>query len=768
MRRGASPSLAASTIGPGKPLRPASARWTHTLLALSFMALVGSALWGLLSNYRNMMEREGKGAANLADGMQVYVSEILKQSLFSAEGIAADLRRADGASPDARLAALRGAMRYDPASAVLGIAGARGTLMIDKAGKRLDLPALQTTLERELADSVNRQLTVLPIIYAKELGGWYLPVQLALNPEDRDREVVFALVPTSKLVQATASIRLVPQAYVTFVTPDGLRLLQFFVDTQEIKANKGMISATSLAYLRDGTVHSFQSTSTMTGEQTLFGISRSQNFPLAVGVGIQVKMLKSAWLMRNAHAILMILLTSLSGIYFSFRMMASRRKERAYLRHQEYLANHDTLTDLPNRHAFQLRLDKSINAAEPAALAVVLLGLNRFKEINDTLGHLAGDHALKQVALRLRQGFGTEPSFVARLGGDEMAVCTPLGDGKADIDGLCRCIAEALALDIIVDGIALELDASLGVAVFPDDAGSPSELLRCADIAMYAAKHNMRQHERYTQTLNSFTADRLAMKSDLSHALREGGLTLVYQPKIDLRTGALAGVEALSRWHHPVKGAISPAEFIPVAESSELIHAFTRHVLQEVFRQSRRWLDAGYSVPVSANISTNNLMDATFVEMIGGLLAAHAVPPEMIELEVTESALMRNPDTALRRLAELRALGLKLSIDDFGSGYASLSYLKQLPTNCLKIDNSFILNLVSDAADKRIVRSTIDLAHSFGMTVVAEGVETQEIADLLRNKGCDIAQGYHFSRPLPARELEVRWLAHAIDAAAMR
>jgi EAL domain-containing protein (putative c-di-GMP-specific phosphodiesterase class I) len=271
----------------------------------------------------------------------------------------------------------------------------------------------------------------------------------------------------------------------------------------------------------------------------------------------------------------------------------------------------------------------------------------------------------------------------------------------------------------------------------------------------------MHRYQRYVQGLNHFTTDSLAMKSDLSHALREGGLSLVYQPKVDLRTGELVGVEALSRWNHPVRGAISPAHFIPLAESTELIHAFTRHVLRAVFLQSRRWIDAGHRVPVSANISTNNLMDSSFVEMVDGLLKSHEVPPDLIELEVTESALMRNPDTALRRLEELRKLGLKLSIDDFGSGYASLSYLKKLPMDCLKIDNSFIVNLASDSADKRIVRSTIELAHSFGMTVVAEGVETKEIADLLREKGCDIAQGYHFSRPLPAQAFEAQWLSLA-------
>lgn len=761
MTRDATPSITASAIGYLKTRRPASASWLHVLLALSFAALVASALFSLFSNYRRMMEREGEGAANLADSMQVYVTEVLKQSLASVNVIAMDVQGIDAGDVEARLTALRSAMRYDPVSSILGIAGPRASLMIDASGKRLPLPALQASLGKVLMDSLDRGLAVLPIIYSKELNGWYLPVRVALTGPGRDKEVVFALVSANKLVRSTASVRLVPEAYVTFVDPNGVRLFQYFVDTHEIKANRGSVSAASLAYLRSGTVRSFRSTSSLTGQETLFGVSTSQNFPLAVGVGVQVKLLKNAWLSHNMHEILMVLVTSISSIYFACRLMVSRRKERAYLRHQEYLASHDTMTGLANRYAFQQRLLKTMNEPEPAALAVIVLGLNRFKEINDTLGHLAGDNALKHVATRLQEAFGTGRSFVARLGGDEMAVCAPLRDGAAEVEGLCDGIAEAIGKDTIIDGITLELDASLGVAVFPDDALSPSELLRCADIAMYAAKHDMHRYQRYVQRLNHFTTDSLAMKSDLSHALREGGLSLVYQPKVHLMTGELVGVEALSRWNHPVKGTISPAHFIPLAESTELIHAFTRHVLREVFLQSRRWIDAGYRLPVSANISTNNLMDSSFVEMVHGLLKSYEVPPDLIELEVTESALMRNPDTALRRLEELRKLGLKLSIDDFGSGYASLSYLKKLPTDCLKIDNSFIFNLPSDEADKRIVRSTIDLAHSFGMTVVAEGVETREIADLLREKGCDIAQGYHFSRPLPAQELEAKWLSLA-------
>ena len=308
------------------------------------------------------------------------------------------------------------------------------------------------------------------------------------------------------------------------------------------------------------------------------------------------------------------------------------------------------------------------------------------------------------------------------------------------------------------------MTASLGAAVDPEDAKTPRDLLRCADIAMYAARRELRSHQRYRTTLDHFTRDSLALQAEFACALREGGLSLVYQPKVSMATGNLVGVEALSRWMHPVKGPVPPATFIPLAETTELIHPFTEFVLREALAQARRWLSAGHTVPVSVNISANNLMDPHFVEMIRGLLALYVVPASQLELEVTESALMRNPDSALRRLEELRALGVGLAIDDFGTGYASLTYLKKLSIDVLKIDKSFTAALATDDGDKRIVRSTIQLAHEFGKKVVAEGVETAEVAAILRQLGCDIAQGYFFAKPLSADLLTQRWLAPPQDS----
>src|SRR6185437_13009391 len=290
---------------------------------------------------------------------------------------------------------------------------------------------------------------------------------------------------------------------------------------------------------------------------------------------------------------------------------------------------------------------------------------------------------------------------------------------------------------------------------------TPSELLRCADIAMYAAKAELSAFCRYHEVMDHFTPEMLALQSELGKALREGSLWVAYQPKVRLSDAQLVGLEALARWTHPTMGPIATSRFIPLADGTELVHAFAQYMLRAACEQVIAWQRRGYRVPVSVNISANNLLDSGFVDKVRAVLESLGVEPALLELEVTESAVMRHPDTMLNRLAEIRALGVRLSIDDFGTGYASLAYLKRLPVHALKIDQSFVTNLVDDAADQRIVRSSIQLAHSFGMTVVAEGVETAGAARELQAYGCEFAQGYYFGHPQTAAEIEARWLAAA-------
>jgi diguanylate cyclase (GGDEF)-like protein len=410
-------------------------------------------------------------------------------------------------------------------------------------------------------------------------------------------------------------------------------------------------------------------------------------------------------------------------------------------------------------------LEQSISAAPAEALAVLLLDLNRFKEINDTLGHAAGDSVLKGIGERLRERFANSGMCIARLGGDELAVLARGTEAARALDSLGGRLQECLGRTTLPGGVELDLSASIGAAVYPQDARTSSELLRCADIAMYAAKEQLSAFCHYHEAMDQYTPQMLALQSELGKALREGAISVAYQPKVRLADGELIGLEALARWTHPTMGPIAPSQFVPLADSTELVHPFAQYMLRAACRQIVAWQLRGYRVPISVNISANNLLDRGFVDQVRAILGSLDVKPALLELEVTESAVMRHPDTMLRRLGEIRALGVRLSIDDFGTGYASLAYMKQLPVHTLKIDRSFVTNLTEDLGDQRIVRSSIQLAHSFGMTVVAEGVETAGAARELYAYGCEAAQGYYFGYPQSAAEIESHWLEPASGAA---
>jgi diguanylate cyclase (GGDEF)-like protein/PAS domain S-box-containing protein len=432
--------------------------------------------------------------------------------------------------------------------------------------------------------------------------------------------------------------------------------------------------------------------------------------------------------------------------------------EREYLAKQEFLARHDMLTGLLNRYAFLDHLAGRVNDNPDASFIVVLMDLNRFKEINDSLGHHAGDKVLEILGVRLSRLLDDRSGCIGRLGGDEIAVCADPTEWDGGTAELCQALHAAVQKAFALNDADFEVTASVGVAVYPNDANEPDQLLRCADIAMYSAKGARMPVEYYSQQLDCHTPASLALKSDFARAIRNGDLSLAYQPKVKLSDGALVGFEALARWTHPTEGPILPGVFVPLAETTELIYPFTLQVLRAAIEQLKSWLVHGHSVSVSVNISSNNLLDPDFVGQVSALLLEFGISPTQLELEVTESALMRDSDTALKRLFQLRDIGVKLSIDDFGTGYSSLAYLKTLPVHILKIDQSFIASLMTEEADRRIVESSIALAHSFDMQVVAEGVETSDVADLLVAMGCDIAQGYYYDRPAGAEEIAGRWL----------
>jgi diguanylate cyclase (GGDEF)-like protein/PAS domain S-box-containing protein len=424
----------------------------------------------------------------------------------------------------------------------------------------------------------------------------------------------------------------------------------------------------------------------------------------------------------------------------------------------EYQALHDSLTDLPNRTLLHDRLQQAILTAqrEHRQLALLIMDLNRFKEVNDTFGHHLGDILLQQVGPRIMAQL-RESDTVARLGGDEFAVVLPTADDEAGATLAARRLLKALEEPFVIEDRRLEVGGSIGIAITPQHGADPATLMRRADIAMYVAKRTRSGYTVYSHEHDKHSPGRLSLMGELRDALQGDALVLHYQPEVSLPDGVVTGVEALIRWQHPRHGLMPPDEFLTIAEETGLIVGVSEWALNAALEQSRSWVGR-VDLPVAVNLSMQNLHDENLPQLIATLLERHSVRPETLKIEVTETALMADPARSADIFAQLRAMGVKISIDDFGSGYSSLAYLKQLPVDELKIDRSFVIGIEPSAEEIAIVRSAIEVGHNLGLKVVAEGVETQAAWDILTELGCDTVQGYLITRPLPARQLS-RWLA---------
>jgi diguanylate cyclase len=426
------------------------------------------------------------------------------------------------------------------------------------------------------------------------------------------------------------------------------------------------------------------------------------------------------------------------------------RKYRQRIDHQ---ALHDALTGLPNRNFFHQRADEALDAANHsgAKTAILLLDLDRFKEINDTLGHHYGDLVLTALSRRLESEFGAADG-VARLGGDEFALLLSEVSSLEDATDVAIRLLLAIRKPITIGELRFDVDASIGIALSPDHGTTVDELIQRADVAMYVAKADHMGYSTYSSDTDLHSPERLAILGDLRRGIESGELVLFYQPKVRLHDGVVIGVEALVRWNHPTRGLVPPDDFIPLAERTSLIEPLTTWVLTEAMSQTRRWLDDGHRIPVAINISARSIVSLDFAGHVADLLRQTGAPADLIELEVTESAMMTDPERARLVLDELHLLGLRLAIDDFGTGYSSLAYLRTLPINLLKVDRVFIANMLTVAADRVIVRSVIELGHNLGLSVIAEGVEGDDIAVELAQYGCDEAQGFFWNKALPAEE----------------
>ena len=438
-------------------------------------------------------------------------------------------------------------------------------------------------------------------------------------------------------------------------------------------------------------------------------------------------------------------------------------EDKRYLDRLEYQAMHDSLTKLANRaklyRELEISIDRCVSDTRLPSIALLLLDLDRFKEINDTLGHHAGDKLLKLIGPRLEMELAEYPAVVARLGGDEFAILLKRVVNAGQATKLAGRVLEALKQPFEIDGLQTEISASVGVALCPEQASDVSTLMRFADVSMYHAKSERLGVSLYDNEIDRHTPKRLALMGDLGKAIRENQLELHFQPKINTHSKRIFGFEALLRWNHPELGAVPPAEFIPLVEMTDLIHPMTRWVVEHSIKQAKKWIDTGHHFSVAANLSVQNLLGEDLVKVTRRLLQRYSLPPQMLEYEITESTIMADPDRALRVLDSLHEMGVTLAIDDFGTGYSSLAYLKRLPVKTLKIDREFVQGMLEDEHDEIIVNSTINLAHNLGLKVVAEGVEDSTMLERLQQLGCDAAQGYFIAKPQSAIDVEA-WLSN--------
>ncbi|MCE9550275.1 MAG: EAL domain-containing protein [Betaproteobacteria bacterium] len=430
-------------------------------------------------------------------------------------------------------------------------------------------------------------------------------------------------------------------------------------------------------------------------------------------------------------------------------------ERKAAEEHMVYISQHDFLTDLPNRMLLHDRLTQAIAhaAREQRKVAVMFLDLDRFKGINDTLGHLVGDKLLKIVADRI-SSVARVSDTVSRLGGDEFAIMLPYIENMDDIATIAVKLLMSIAGPCVIDGNEIEVTTSIGISVFPEDGNDSESLIAHADAAMYQAKGNGRNnYQFFTREMNRRTLERMAIKNKLSHALERNELFLLYQPQVDLQSGRIIGAEALVRWDNPLYGKVLPAQFIPIAEENGLVPPIGEWVLREACRQNQEWRKLGLmKITMAVNLSAVQFRLKNLGDIIKDILHESGLSPSGLELEITEGVVMQDAEAAILLLEDMKAMGLKLSVDDFGTGYSSLSYLKRFPIDKFKIDQSFVRDLATDTNDAVIVSTIISMAHSLKLKVIAEGVETAEQLAFLKQQGCDEIQGYYFSQPVSAEE----------------
>ncbi len=424
----------------------------------------------------------------------------------------------------------------------------------------------------------------------------------------------------------------------------------------------------------------------------------------------------------------------------------------------EHEMSHNSLTGLPNKVLLQDRIEQAISTAfrEKFQIAMLVLDIDRFKEINESLGHLNGDHLLKQLAARLK-GVIRDSDTLAHLGGDDFAVLIRRISSETDVNKVASNIKKALDPPFAAEGLTIDMQISIGAAIFPDHGRDFDTLLQHADMAMYAAKGDNNGYIIFSEKINKASPQKLTLRGELRQAIERDELRVFFQPKVDRRNNQVTDVEALVRWQHPKHGLMSPDEFIPLAERTGLIKDLSLWVLKNSLSQLAKWRESGYDFGLSVNISAQDLLDPDLPHCVAGLLAQFNIPAEQLILEITETSIMADPERTMEILHRLSDMNVRISIDDFGTGYSSLAHLRKMPVDEIKIDRSFVMDMMNSKNDEIIVQATIGLGKNLGLNVIAEGVENSETMTKLHSLGCDRLQGFYFSKPKNAQDF-IKWL----------
>ena len=604
--------------------------------------------------------------------------------------------------------------------AALGVAALESTLVIGpiiKASSGVSAASLATNIAYPIGDMV--LVTMVVAVFA--VRGWrpgrlWWTLGAGL--------VLFAAADSVFVLQVTTN------TYVTGTPLDSLYLIGTFLMAFAAWQGMGVSAAKSISTIRPTNV-----------VPVLFLLSSLGIVVYAVGRSISLGVVL-------AIATLLLAIARSAFAFRQLRALAESRRE----------ARTDELTGLPNRRLFFESLAASLELGAEETTAVLMIDLDRFKEINDSLGHHVGDDVLRQLGPRLTDAVGISGT-VARLGGDEFGLVLSAPVDAAAAIGVAERVREVLRQPFQLEGMSLRVDASIGITLAPEHGITPETLLQKADVAMFAAKRSHAPWQVYSSEYDQNARDRLQLMEDLRDALRLGEIVLFYQPILNLASGLVTGAEALARWRHPSRGVLPPIAFLGLIADAGLMGPFTMDVLDQALVQQSRWSMAGYDVCVSVNISAASLRDEELPDKIAALIAKRSVNPGRLTLEITEDSFIADPEQALLVLERLRALGVELSIDDFGTGFSSLTYIRRLPVSELKLDRTFLTGAPEDRRAVSIIRSTVDLAHSLGLRIVAEGIENLEALELVDDLGCDSAQGYLMGRPVPAEDFDLAAVA---------